>query len=644
MKRIIFIMLLIAALVAPSLGQITPWNIHRKPTADWLTGQTPRFDPAWAWMKAVDDLMAFSLAGSATDVKVWWVDGSVSTTGNGESPNSPFLTIDEAIAVCDNSVDDWILINDYSGDTDTITVNKAFVHMIGYGNPGMPYPRIQASDAGAPGLTLTDAADRVEIAGLFFAANTTAPGIGFIGAAGSYDVWIHHCVFGRSGNASQDGINVGEGVGGAAPYLVVEDNLFGGIGGAGITRDGIRINNNASGAIIRRNIFQGCAERAVYLQGGCESIMVLDNTIKLPSDTEGYAVEVSTTSSRCLIMGNRATSFTGLLRTEVFHDADATSTNSFAGNTGGGLDTIIKQSERIVAARRGLIPGSSTLPVRIWYVDNNITTSGNGFTPFNALKTIQEAMTLASNTVDDYIIVFDYSGGTTATITIANSFVHLIGWNPSNTVPYPRIKPSTAVAGITITDAGDRIEITGFTIGGGSQAVPAITFSGGGGSYGVWIHDNIIGRDADAPGNDGILVPSGTAVPYCKIENNIFHGSAGAGLDESGIEIAGNATRGHIINNLFHDLGTGTHPAIYLSGSATEMSIEGNRIACDDDDVAGWAITLTTGCADTWVNGNFAGSGDNAIATEAWADDSADETNDWGLNYAGADSELPGAD
>ena len=44
------------------------------------------------------------------------------------------------------------------GDTDTITVANAFVHLIGYGNAGMPYPRIQASDAGAPGLTLGDAA------------------------------------------------------------------------------------------------------------------------------------------------------------------------------------------------------------------------------------------------------------------------------------------------------------------------------------------------------------------------------------------------------------------------------------------------------------------------------------------------------
>jgi hypothetical protein len=277
---------------------------------------------------------------------------------------------------------------------------------------------------------------------------------------------------------------------------------------------------------------------------------------------------------------------------------------------------------------------------KFWYVDANVGASGTGKSPGTAFKTIQEAISASSNTTDDWIFVFDYSGGG-ATITINKSFIHLIG-NANKAAPYPRIKPATAVAGITITDAGDRVEIAHLVIGGGDQSVPAITFSGAGGSYGVWIHDNVIGRDSDAPGNDGILVPSGTAAPYLLVENNIFHGSAGSGLDQSGIQIDGNATRGAILNNMFSDLGTAANPAIYLSGGVTQVRIEGNRIAADDDNTVGWGITIGASCADCWINNNYAGSGSTTSTAEAFDDDSGSgEDNNWGVNWNGDEHMLP---
>lgn len=623
-------------------NMVTASNMYSDGT-DESAQPIPRGVSPRGFLEALMGRQIRAVAGSAEPIRIWWVDGGIGTSGDGRSPITAFDLLSEAITACDNSVDDWILIQDYSGQATETTINKSFVHIIGYGPPGMPYPRIQGTTAGQAGLVLGDAADQIEIANLFLAATTTSAAVEFNGSGGSFNVWIHNCIIGRNGNVARDGIDVGAGVGGAAPHLVVEDCIFGGAGGVGITRNGIRIGNNATCGIARRNIFRKCGTQAIYLLGGVESFMVLDNTFQLPSDTEGYAVTASASTNYCLIMGNRASSHTGLLRTEVFHDDDTTSTNSWAGNTGGGLDTLIKQSERIVAARRGLIPGSSTLPVRIWYVDYNATT-GNGFTPFTPFKTIQEAMTVASDTVDDYIIVFDYSGGTAATITIANAFVHLIGWNPSNTCPYPRIMPSSAVAGITITDAGDRVEICNFVIGGGNQTVPAITFSGGGGSYGVWIHDNVIGRDATAPANDGILVPAGTGAPYCKFENNIFHGSATAGIDECGIEIAGNATRGQILNNLFMDIGTSTHPAINLSGSATQMMVEGNRIAGKDDGTQGWGIYASANVSGCWFDGNHAGSSNDNADSDAYEDAASDEINFWGLNMTDVTFEMPADD
>lgn len=274
---------------------------------------------------------------------------------------------------------------------------------------------------------------------------------------------------------------------------------------------------------------------------------------------------------------------------------------------------------------------------KFWYVDSNVGASGTGKSPATAFKTIQEAITVCTGSTDDWIFVFDYSGGG-STITINTPFIHLIG-NMSKAHPYPRIKPASAVPGIELQSGADRVEIAHFVIGGGSQAVAAITFDAdsAAGAYGVWIHDNVIGSDGFAPGKDGILVAENGAAPYLLVENNIFHGNGGLGLAESGIQIAGNATRGAILNNFFSDLGTSTHPAIYLSSGVTQMRVEGNQIAGDDDNGAGWAITLSATCADCWIHMNYAGSAANDPATEAYddKDNTNSEDNNWGLNYSG---------
>ena len=264
---------------------------------------------------------------------------------------------------------------------------------------------------------------------------------------------------------------------------------------------------------------------------------------------------------------------------------------------------------------------------------------GTQASPFD---TIQKAITACSNTADDWIFVFDYSGGG-ATITMDKSFVHLIG-NRGPAMSYPRIKPASAVAGITFAATGDRVEIANLVIGGGDQTVPAISFPAAtaAGAYGVWIHDNVIGRDAQAPGNDGILVASSGAAPYLLVENNRFFGAAGSGLDQSGIEIAGNATRGMIRNNYFSDLGTTTNPAIYLSGPVTQVSIIGNYISGDDDTTAGWGITLEANTADCFVNLNYCAQGSTDPDSSGIEDDNGTgEDNDWGLNYDGDTAAMP---
>ncbi len=289
----------------------------------------------------------------------------------------------------------------------------------------------------------------------------------------------------------------------------------------------------------------------------------------------------------------------------------------------------------------GAIAGSA-IPVKFWWVDANISSSGAGTDPSIAFKTIQEAITASSNSVDDWILVFDYSGGG-ATITMNKSFVHLIGNRASKAMPYPRIKPASAVAGITFAATGDRCEIANFTIGGGDQTVPAISFPVGtaAGAYGDYIHDNVIGRDGDAPCLEGIYVASGGAAPYLLVEDNRFIGAGGTGVAAAGsaIRIAGNATRCQITGNKILDVGRTATPAIWLDGAVTEPTIEYNQIKTDTDTGTGSAITLGASVDDGWINGNVANDGKDAPGNNPFVDGGS--TNGWGINYTGKDVTLP---
>lgn len=281
-------------------------------------------------------------------------------------------------------------------------------------------------------------------------------------------------------------------------------------------------------------------------------------------------------------------------------------------------------------------------PIRQWFVDANVSASGGGQTPGTAFKTIQEAITACANSTDDWIFVFDYSGGG-ATITMNKAFVHLIGNETNGAMPYPRIKPATAVAGITFAAAGDRVEIMGFTIGGGSAGVAAILFpvATAAGAYGVSIHDNVIGRDANAPCLVGVKVDSDGAAPYLHVEDNRFIGAAGTGIAAAGsaIRITGNAAYCQLNRNRILDVGRAATPAIWLDGPVTDPTIEDNRIKTDTDTGTGSAISLGSGVDDGWINGNVAGSGLDSDTYNQFKDEGS--TNGWGTNWNQETSVLP---
>jgi|GEM_PF-1775286 len=313
------------------------------------------------------------------------------------------------------------------------------------------------------------------------------------------------------------------------------------------------------------------------------------------------------------------------------------------GSTTGGAD-LLNIAWTQMAYQMGSVEGSAQgMPAAFWWVDGNITSSGDGTTPATAFKTIQEAIAACSNSVDDWVFVFDLSDSGATTITMDKSFVHLIGNSTNGAMAYPRIFPSTAVAGITFAATGDRVEIANLVIGGGDQTVPAISFpvATAAGAYGVNIHDCVIGRDADAPCLEGIYVASGGAAPYLVVKNNRFYGSDGAGIAAAGsaIRIAGNATHCNISGNFIQDVGRTATPAIWLDGAVTNPQIENNRIKFDTDTGTGSAITLGASVDDGWIAGNWANDGQDAPGNNPFVD--AGSTNGWAENYSGIVAVLP---
>jgi len=365
----------------------------------------------------------------------------------------------------------------------------------------------------------------------------------------------------------------------------------------------------------------------------------------------GVALGTQLATSKSLVdaLGTNGTTVadtaTGVAGMVGVNDADnAMDTSSVAANPYGSVyeRQAYTQALQEIQMATGLRSVQGTgMTLALWYVNGGVV-SGNGLKPSTAFGTLAEALAVCSNTVDDWILVMDYSGGGT-TIVLTDAFCHIIGFNSSRGMPYPRFKPASAVPAFEFKNASDRVELANLVIGGGDQTKAAIVADAeaSAGAYGCWIHDCVIGRDADAPANDGIEIQSGADMPYLVVENCTFYGVAMSGCDQSGIEIAGNCTGGSILNCFFQDIGSSTNPAINLSGTVGNMRIQGNRIAGTDDGAAGWGITLSANCTNIFVDDTHSASSDAAGDASAYLDSAADEANAWGANYTDITLDLP---
>jgi hypothetical protein len=585
-------------------------------------------------------------AAANTTGSVYYVDSGSGVNGigglTGKSSTRPFATVDWAVGQCTANNGDFIIV--MAGHAESFTaadgfdVDVAGVTIIGLGD-GADRPTFTFADTDA---TVAIGAANVTIANIRLLAGISGIVIGVAVEAAGDNFTLLGCDFPVPGTATfefLDAIDLAATVDGfKCHYNKYRD------GSSSATNHFIEAGNgvNVNMEIIGNDIFGRFFVSAIW-SDTIDTGTLISNNIIANTISGQHCVEFTTTATGMIVDNRFATDTEATtydpgsmycLENYVAISTDSSGSLSPSA-TGGSLEAVdFGYNLKSIAG--------SAMPFAFWYVDANIAASGTGTSPSTAFKTITEAITACSNSVDDWILVFDYSGGG-GTITINKAFVHLIGNGANGAMNYPRIKPASAVVGIEITAAGDRVEIANFVIGGGDGTVAAIAIdtAGGGGAYGVYIHDNVIGRDSDAPALIGISVPTGGAAPYLKVENNRFIGAAGTGIAAAGsaIKLVGNATRCQILNNKILDVGRTATPAIWLSGSVTEPTIVGNHIKTDTDTGTGSAITLSANVDDGWISDNVANDGKDAPANNPFVDGAS--TNGWGKNYTGKDVTLP---
>ena len=219
-----------------------------------------------------------------------------------------------------------------TGETWPIAINKADVSIVGWREEGNRSTNIVPSgDTAAVAIT----ENNVSLIGIGFGGGATHGAIEFSAASNWSSTLIKECWFGVQ-YGMQDAILVAAGI--DAAYLTVIDCWFGRL----ITRDGIRIDNNATWAQLglpgHGNRFQNVAGVGINAVNLYEA-QVYDNRFRLPSNTEGKAISLAAGTTLCYIDGNRANYGKADMGTNPFKDLGA-ATNTWGLNYKGVTATL----------------------------------------------------------------------------------------------------------------------------------------------------------------------------------------------------------------------------------------------------------------------------------------------------------------
>jgi hypothetical protein len=233
---------------------------------------------------------------------VFYVDsGHPDTNDNndGTDPNAPLRTITEALANCTANQEDYVIVQQFSNALETwpIVMTKSKVHLM----PNMyalGVGRTITPPADTAGLYITG--DKVEVAGFEIGGGASHGCIEFPTGAQSWGAHIHHNRFAWM-TAAQDGIRMTGAV--DKVQFLIHDNEF----NDKITRDGIRIEQNATRSEIWNNVFRYVGGVGINLVTLCTDIYAIhDNIFRVDGAVQGDAISCNVNSLGCMFWGNQA--------------------------------------------------------------------------------------------------------------------------------------------------------------------------------------------------------------------------------------------------------------------------------------------------------------------------------------------------
>lgn len=268
---------------------------------------------------------------------VFFANGT-STIGNdlaanqGQTPDTPLLTIAKALSLCTDGANDYVFILDYPATAPAtevfpLVMDKQRVHVIGVLNGMIPRFKIVA-----PGDTtdsevfeFTNSAANgtygsyCEIANLLMGNQKAATTYGAIEFhySGIWGTHIHHCGFGLNGRSNTDakyGIVFGRTLeadqAGECIYGLIEHCSFGEL----IVADGIYVPattysgpNAMYGTIIRNNRFKVAGKGIYTLKAGdWHEAAILDNIFSVSGVAGGEAVDIVAGTTGLYLDGNHA--------------------------------------------------------------------------------------------------------------------------------------------------------------------------------------------------------------------------------------------------------------------------------------------------------------------------------------------------
>jgi hypothetical protein len=266
-------------------------------------------------------------------------DGPTDNAYAGLTPQTPKQTITAAIGVVTTGKEDVIFVLNYgsngrAAETWPIAMaTKDQFSIIGQGRHSTKWPLITATGADKSAFLFTTS-DRVTLKNLNIGGTAAGAGAGILVQAGGTPWGLHvvNCQFGYEGSAGKYGISIESG--GDAPYLTVEDCIF----GNALTDSSILIAGNATrswiGRMGRGNFFEPATNQiCIEVTGGLTQCKIFDNYfVELSDAADGEAITLSGSSAACSVMGNKATSNDKNVPTNNAYIDGSSGTNSWGLN------------------------------------------------------------------------------------------------------------------------------------------------------------------------------------------------------------------------------------------------------------------------------------------------------------------------